>query len=413
MDEESRKTVAELEARGLPNLAKAIPRRCWEVADEIEGHPLRHVIGYKSSPEPAHVRLTDRSLGRICDWLKTASGKSDEGWVRGKLKKLGQDPSQASGVLAEIRAFGAMLSTSGNVVHEEVAPHSGDGKSPDFRVAKHDLYVEVCAARINGVEAMRQKQVGEEQERLREVAREAAVESRMEAGKPSRAEACRRVETVDGLGKKISLETVRASAISVPGEDGKGSTATLTMTFSGATRPGQSATKALRGKKPAGQVPVGSPGILWMDLCEPPWALRCRDADSVQVFWKGMNLASTLAVWHSFYGRRGRTPLVDRAYVGFPESSVGRTMLTFDGRFVTEREASWSAAVLRFCDGLVVFEHPEPAVPLPFDVLCWLTGLDGYCPIFSFHRYAEADTSLSQRLEDAHRRLDYFCGEPG
>lgn len=402
--------VGALRDQGLLSLATVIPRPSWEAADVDEEHPLHDLLRLRSLRGPtAYARVTNSALGRIDAWSKAGNSDAWGGWWSGKLRMLEGTPSHAAGVLAEIRAFGAMLSTSGNIVHEDVDPHTDRrNKAPDFRIEKKNVYVEVCAARINEHESKRQGQLEKEQAVLRERARCAAKAKANTSGVPSRVHESSRIKTVTGP-KATRQETVEAGAFALPDDDG-GSAMTLTLTLKGPTKPGQTVAKALRGKKPPGQVPEGSAGVLWMDLSQPPWVLQCSDADPARVFWMGMNLASGGGVWHSFYGQKGITPEVERAYVGFPEPHPGLRRIEFDGRFATEEERCWSAAVLRFGDGLVVFEHPSPRVVLPFEVLQWLTALEGYDPMRSLHRFAASDTSLPRRIEDAHRRLCYLCG---
>jgi hypothetical protein len=83
-----------------------------------------------------------------------------------------------------------------------------------------------------------------------------------------------------------------------------------------------------------------------------------------------------------------------------------------DGRFRREGEdRTWSAAVIRCTDGLVIFEHPRPLHPLPFRLLRELIALEGYSPTESYHRYAEEDwEGLRQRLENVEAALDFYAG---
>src|SRR5690606_20780129 len=82
----------------------------------------------------------------------------------------------ASGSLAELRAFGAMLSTADDPTGGlGIVPHHGKGRAPDFRVGRlGDAYVEVCCIRINADERRRQAHLDSVEAELRERAREAA-----------------------------------------------------------------------------------------------------------------------------------------------------------------------------------------------------------------------------------------------
>ena len=204
-------------------------------------------------------------------------------------------------------------------------------------------------------------------------------------------------------------------AMALPG----GKVATLTLahrTMQPQGRPRDEAdahavARSVSGKKPPGQVPSGAPGILWMDFCDAEWALQVADTLPAAIEWKGMPLATTRGVWHAFYGQKGKTPFFIRAAIslGLGDETANVSVQQFDARLRNDAHRCWSAAVLRCLDGVVVFENPNPLVPLPFPVLRELVGLQGYEPELSFHRLDEEDfDGLRGRLEE--KRLRFYIG---
>ena len=243
-------------------------------------------------------------------------------------------------------------------------------------------------------------------------ARTAAVEA-LGAEPGASARAVARVER-KGDHRPIQRHEVSASAMRRP----DGGHVVLSMVVKsvrpyGEPRPeGDAHTLASRlaGKKPPGQVPAGAPGILWMDLSDPDWAMSVKDTLPIEVFRKGLNLGTTHGIWHSFYGRRGQTPLMERTRsrsTSAGESSRRRSSMAV---FVAMRNAVGPRAILRCVDGLVIFEHPQgPSTLLPMKVLRELIDLDGYAPYASVHRFDDDPEAVSRRLDEIEKMLAFYA----
>jgi hypothetical protein len=165
----------------------------------------------------------------------------------------------------------------------------------------------------------------------------------------------------------------------------------------------------LASKKPPGQVPAGKAGILWMDLSDPDWAMRVNNTRPIEVFHKGLNLGITHGIWHSFYGRKGVTPIMERHAIAYDFGGEMMTPQIFDGRCRSDTQRCWSAAVLRCVDGIVIFEHPKPAVMLPMSIMRQLTDLNGYAPYASIHRFDDDPEAVSRRLDEIEKMLSFYA----
>jgi hypothetical protein len=295
----------------------------------------------------------------------------------------------------------------------KIAPYSAEGRASDFRIEDDsgEVYLEVCCARMNEAEQERVDWMDGVEPEMDAKARDAAIEALgPEPGASARAVATTERE---GDGRRVQRHQVSASAMRRP----DGGHVVLSMVVKsvrpyGEPRPeGDAHTLASRlaGKKPPGQVPAATAGILWMDLSDPDWAMTVNDTLPVEVFRKGLNLGTTHGIWHSFYGRRGQTPLMDRHAIAFDFGGKMITRQVFDGRFRGPAQRCWSAAVLRCVDGLVIFEHPTPAVLLPMKVLRELTDLDGYAPYASVHRFDDDPEAVSRRLDEIEKMLAFYA----
>jgi hypothetical protein len=146
-----------------------------------------------------------------------------------------------------------------------------------------------------------------------------------------------------------------------------------------------------------------------MDLSDPDWAMRVNDTRPVDVFHKGLNLGTTHGIWHSFYGRKGATPMMERHAIAYDSGGKMTTTQLFDGRFRSDDQRDWSAAVLRCVDGIVIFEHPKPTTMLPMSILRQLIDLDGYSPYASIHRFDDDPEAVTRRLDEIEKMLSFYA----
>jgi hypothetical protein len=303
----------ELIDAGLDTLAKMIPEQLAHAVLAIDGdHPARELLlSPRSRPLPAFARLTDHALEHIARWLEMPGGAAERGWLTSKLDNLSDSAQNASGAMAELRALGTMLSTAdGPSGGLGVTPFHSKARAPDFRVGRAvEAYVEVCCVRINEDERKRQQEFDVHEEMLRERAKDAAEAHQRSASPKGGSSAFATAEWRD-TSKRVHRHSVEATAFTRP--DGSVVTFALSTRLVSPAGPlkaqGAVHTVASRiaGRKTGGQVPDGRPGILWMDLVDPSWCVRVKDARPAEVFWKGMALANTPGVWHAVSASRGR-----------------------------------------------------------------------------------------------------------
>lgn len=423
MDEaEWTRVVNQLNDNGADLFGTMIPRTVIEAALLLgEQHPVAKLVLH---PQSAEACATHQALRRIKDWLERAEGEAHQSWVDDKIHRFtASDEAEAASRLAELRALGTLLSTSGSP-KDELAPlmpepnrASGKVRSPDLRLTSSPMtYIEVCCPRWNDEERARQGRIDEaEKLMLADATEKARAGALADAGKRVVAKATAAWPAPDGSTERHEI-SVGAVALVDSGQVVSFSSAHRFIRPQGPPRDeseSHALARRISSKKPPGQIPSGSPGILWMDFCDSDWALRVADTRPVEVEWKELPLATTRGVWHAFYGQRNKSPFFTRAAIslGLGDEMAGVFVQQFDARLRNALHRSWSAAVLRCTDGVVVFESPDPLVPLPFSVLRELVGLEGYSPEMSFHRFAEADfDGLRARLDDVEKRLRFCIG---
>lgn len=397
------------------HLATMVPEDVFALARQHGcEHPLEQLVqAARSSPTPLALIETDRAFEAVSSWLSSDIARAHVAWWAGKLKRLGEAIPTASGTLAEIRAFGSMLSNLHEITHVPVRPNFASGKASDFCFdIDPAVYVEVCCLRMNDEEWSVQRDLDSAGATLEAHTREAALQHlKPDAGSTV---TVRGQARLSGETNGARLHEVQTTAV----RRGDGRQLVLTMSTrdvrpQGPDKPsGMCNTVASRiaGKKPCGQVPEGRAGVLWMDCCDSSWPLSSSNTQPASVSWKGMNLATTDGVWHSFYGIKGKTPMMIRGLVGRSFKPLDVALQDFNGRFRAARGPYWSAAVLRCTDGLVIFENPHPSVQLPFEILRALTALRGYNPSLSFHRWSEAGwADLEAAIERAEQQLRFYA----
>lgn len=411
----------ELRENEFTHLAEALSEAAYAAGAAAPlSHPVALLLANITDHRPATtIRETELALSQVCRWLDTPVGSKHRGWYQSKLKALAKDTSNAAGALGEIRAFGTLLSTFGELTHLQVSPNPTvkNARSADF--AFHDnesTRVEVCTLRTNDDELLRQEQLREVEAQLTREARAAAEEALpvdVGASKEARANGVWR-------SPKGEIQRHSVSAKAVRHQDGRAivvSTGLHDIIPQGPDKGGPTHTVASRvaARKGSGQVPNGVASVLWMDCCDQTWPLTLSRTSPVEVFWKGMMLASTFGVWHAFYGEKGSTPMMERSPVGLPLGPLSSaSMQQFDGRFYGDQGDCWSLAVLKCTDGLALFENPNARKPVPFVVLRGLCGLRGYAPHYSFHRYAEDGMAqLHKQVELVQDQLAFMAFADG
>jgi hypothetical protein len=112
-------------------------------------------------------------------------------------------------------------------------------------------------------------------------------------------------------------------------------------------------------KPKAKQVPTGSVALLWVDVQDEDWWPADITHTKPVVSSNGEFYSG--GIWHGFYGSKG-TPLFERQST---EERIKAEQYTQSYPGLFSQHDRWSAAVLSFRNGAVVFEHPSPAIPMP------------------------------------------------
>jgi hypothetical protein len=112
-------------------------------------------------------------------------------------------------------------------------------------------------------------------------------------------------------------------------------------------------------KPKAKQMPAGSVALLWVDVQDEDWWAADIDHTKPVVSLNGEFYSG--GIWHGFYGSKG-TPLFERQST---EERIKAEQYTQSYPGLFSQHDRWSAAVLSFPNGTIVFEHPSPAIPMP------------------------------------------------
>ena len=112
-------------------------------------------------------------------------------------------------------------------------------------------------------------------------------------------------------------------------------------------------------KPKAKQVPTGSVALLWVDVQDQDWWPADITHTKPVVSFNGEFYSG--GIWHGFYGSKG-TPLFERQST---EERIKAEQYTQSYPGLFSQHDRWSAAVLSFRNGTIVFEHPSPAIPMP------------------------------------------------
>jgi hypothetical protein len=112
-------------------------------------------------------------------------------------------------------------------------------------------------------------------------------------------------------------------------------------------------------KPKAKQMPTGSVALLWVDVQDEDWWAADIVHTKHVVSFNGEFYSG--GIWHGFYGSKG-TPLFERQST---EERINAEQYTQSYPGLFSQHDRWSAAVLSFRNGTIVFEHPSPAIPMP------------------------------------------------
>lgn len=307
---------ATLEAGELTGLTW-VPTAVFESAlAQGRGHPFFDVVQGVSDRLSSLAAETNRCFQCVERWSRTPDAAPFRGWLDRKIRHIGSHPQNASGALAELRAFGTMLSTYDAITHRSILPvPTGISRSPDFALGSQadNTYVEVCCLRHNDDEDERQRKLDQVEAELEVHSRDAArLAVKENPGKAARATAS---DTLSTTGERVDV-----SSTAVPLPTGEVLTSSVVVREhhpEGPDKGGPVHTIASRiaGKKAAGQIPAGAAGVLWMDCCDSSWPLSMRATEPVFIDWKGMNLATTQGFGiHSMVGRTKRRRWNERSW---------------------------------------------------------------------------------------------------
>ncbi len=248
-----------------------------------------------------------------------------------KPRLIASDYSEASSVLAEVRAYGTLLE-SGLMVQPEPTVN-GKSVRPDFAVGgDNSVIVEVHARQL------------ESSEKTRFIKEDAKSQKR-------HCEFLALTNSTDWLSIRVTEHEVAPFGANWLDED------------SGPCKPGDSVltnavAKIVGTKGGEKQADPAKPFVLWLDFQDPtvfPFGL-----DDVQFtpIWAHRGSVESGAVWMALYGRKG-DQLVEMT--GSSQHHI-RT-LQHEGRFYQTKRLS--AIVFSTIESVVLMEHPDPDIPVP------------------------------------------------
>lgn len=147
-------------------------------------------------------------------------------------------------------------------------------------------------------------------------------------------------------------------------------------------------------KPKAKQVPHESVALLWVDVQDEDWWPADITHTKPVVSFNGEFYSG--GIWHGFYGSKG-TPLFEKQST---EERIKKEQYTQSYPGLFSQHDQWSAAVLLFRNGTVVFEHPSPANPMPEDLVKQLLALPGADYSDWWTRWPSAQSNaLSERID--------------
>jgi hypothetical protein len=255
--------------------------------------------------------------------------RSDKPWLKGNHGRfVDSDFSNASSVLAELRAYGALLHSFSEV---KALPPRPSGKTPDFAVnfpSGDEVFVEVHAKQWDTKQT-------------------AALEEFMQTPPPVPPKGSR-IATAEHVsqpfGRPKTVQEARRNERTI-----------------------ENMVSRIAAIKPRDQqIPFGAVSVLWLDLQDEAWAgLALRDHLYPLISWNGA--LSSGGFWHAHYGRKGM-PLLEGADVciGFLGGAVE---MQHEGRFYQTdkngRPTRTAAVVISVPEESVILENPDAAEKLP------------------------------------------------
>jgi hypothetical protein len=285
-------------------------------------HPLSSLLGNLQAPSPTAIDTA--AAARLVN-------SRDPKWISGIRKRIldRSAPANAASALAELRAYGGLL-TAGL----QVTPQEPGGKpAPEFLVDAGDgnsVLVEVHAKQIDG-----EMQTALDQHR----------EERKSQVDEFRAKLAR-----EGKQRGVFVgEPVAIAPFGRPDPDKPGDTISANVI-----------SRLCGIKKTEHQFRDDIANVLWLDMQDDySWnlALGPREAHPLSS-WRGAMISGTL--WYALYGWKGAPIMEENERLW--DSRQTSTPMQHDGRF--NRPTKLSAIIAAFPKALAVLEHPSPLVPL-------------------------------------------------
>jgi hypothetical protein len=253
----------------------------------------------------------------------------DKPWLESnRLRLLDNDYTSASSVLAEMRAYGALLHSFSAV---KALPPRPSGKTPDFAVklpGADTVFVEVHAKQWDTDQAK-------------------DLENFMQQPPPAPPKGSR-IATAEHLSQPFGRpKTVHEASRN--------------------ERTIENMVSRIAGIKAGDQqIPLGAVSVLWLDFQDETWAgFGLRDHLYPLISWNGA--VSSGGFWHAFYGRKGM-PLLEGADVCI-EFLGGAVEMQHEGRFYhTDKKGAptrTAGVLISLPEESAILENPDAAERLP------------------------------------------------
>lgn len=330
-----------------PELAKILSdsdiSNIWHSPKTYREHPLAPVFRCLLNVHSDNAVLHNTEMA-----LKQIAMRPElSGWTRSRISQSIQtdDYSSSASALGEIRAAGALLHSGINV---EAVPEC-DKPTCDFKIQFDGLeaYIEVATKQMAGSTVNLLVSSGSDRER-----------SICPGGAP---DPKKKGETIgENVGHKFASIKLNAK-----------------------------------------QVPTNSVALLWVDVQDEDWWPADITHTKPVVSFNGDFFSG--GIWHGFYGSPG-IPLFERQS---PEERIMTDQYTQSYPGLFSQHDRWSAAVLSFRNGTVVFEHPSPAAPMPDSLTKQLLMLPGADYSDWWIKWpSEQTNALPERIEKATKELN-------
>jgi hypothetical protein len=301
----------------------------FEAKQAHKSQPLQHLLwsAYNQclTNEPPSfasgaLGVTNRAIEQIHRAARDYRDGHLEKWLDDRMRRAADsvDFANAASSLGEIRALGDLVTVAGRYFPGRVGAigESKERATPDFAVSHlegQEFVVEVATKQMEGNEAEQLQAFYEEP------------------------------LTPFAKGIAINSKSVAPAGAPAPGEN----------------TPENVASKLAQVKPRARQASEEVPSLLWIDFMDQDWwmAMRAPSSAAHCEFTPQHSLFCT-GVWQAFYGSPG-TLLPQNAELG-QRLWLRTVRMKHPGLF--EQSPKWSAVVLAFLDGYVLFENPDPVV---------------------------------------------------